>query len=293
MPRVMPARPEYLRAVAVGRPIGVDREAKVLRGYVVAQHGAFKSTGRGQFDNEALAMIADLANRKPAGLKSRFTHPGASDDGLGKFLGRAKGAYVSTATDARTGKAVPAVRADLHFDESAFKTPSGDLASYIMSLAESDPDALSSSIVVKADRFVPGKNGELVKLSEDDDGPEGVTPLWRPRELQASDIVDTGDAVDGLLSAGIDTEGLPLAELWKGAQMLDHLFAGQSREVVEARCREFLNKYLSRRFGDEEHQPVPPAPPVPTPTPRLDSTELKLAEMNLYLRRLTSDRRQG
>lgn len=288
MPRTMPARPEYLRATVVGRPVGVDREARVLRGYVVAQLGEFKSAGRGRFDQESLTQIVNLTNAKPAGLKSRFTHPGMSDDGLGKFLGRARGAYLGTATDARTGQPVPAVRADLHFDPSASKTPSGDLAGYIMSLAESDPDAMSSSIVVKPDRFVPDKHGKLVKLADDDEGPPDVTPLWRPRELHASDIVDQGDAVDGLLSAGIDVDGLPLSELWRGAQMLDAVFAGQSREVVAARCEEFLRKYLDRRFGDEEHTPIPPAPVAPEPTPKLDATRLKLDEMDLYLRRLTS-----
>ncbi len=49
-------------------------------------------------------------------------------------------------------------------------------------------------------------------------------------------MVDTGDAVDGLLSARLDAEGLPDAAVRQGAALLDRVFSGQAPEVVACRC---------------------------------------------------------
>ncbi len=237
----MPTIPMWESLKYAGRPIGVDREARVLRGYVVAQRGPFKTKGRGEFDDKSLASIVELMNSGSAGLKSRFTHPDMSSDGLGKFLGRSRNARL-TDDGAK-------VRADLHFDPSASKTPNGDLADYVMSLAESDPDALSSSLVLTVDREFRLEPDGTRKT--DTDG-EPLPPLWRPKKLHASDIVDTGDAVDGLLSAGVDVDGLPLSALWRGAEMLDRLFADEPREVIEERLLGWMGRYLNGRFGPAE-----------------------------------------
>lgn len=232
----------------------VDRQANILRGYVIAQEGPFKSEGRGEFDKESLEALVKLGSTKPAGLKSRFTHPDMSSDGLGNFLGRAKNLRMDFATDARTGKRVNAVRGDLHFDSTALDTPpkgGKPLGVYVMDLAESDPDALSSSIVVKANQeFRQKKDGTL----ETDEAGEPLPPLWRPYELHASDIVDTGDAVDGLLSI----DDLPASTLWKGELLLNQLFDGKPREFVEQRLASFAKRYLDRTYGEPE--PAVPAP---------------------------------
>lgn len=278
MTQPIPAAPEWLAAKIAGRPAGVDREAKVLRGYVLAQEGPFKSDGRGEFDRAALDAIVRLGNAKAAGLKSRFAHPDLSSDGLGKFLGRSRGLYLSTATDERTGRPVSAVRGDLHFDPSAFSTPSGDLAGYVMSLAESDPGAISSSLVLRADQEMRReRDGTPTK------GPDGepLPPLWRPTELHASDIVDTGDAVDAILAPAGLAEALSAGRLdFNGlvalaAQALDGAFKGQPRGVVESRLTAWLSRYLDRRFGAEG----PPAA-----TPRLDALRLRLDRMALAAR---------
>jgi hypothetical protein len=277
----MKAKPEWLRAAFKSPATRVDREANVLRGMVVAQLGPFKSPGRGSFDKESLSMIVSLANSKSGGLKSRFTHPDMSSDGLGKFLGRVRDNRMDTALDERTGKIVPAVRGDLHFDKTSLDTPpegGKPLGLYVMDLAESDPAALSSSIVVEPDKFIEDGKGGLVKLGDGEDAPEGVTPLWRPRVLHASDIVDTGDAVDGLLSADLDIERLPLSVLWKGSQLLDAVFLDQSRDVIEERLKAYIERYLNRKFGE-------PAPAGPTPI--LDSRRLKMDEMKVLVRKLT------
>lgn len=233
MPKVMPVEPRFLRATVTGRPVGVDRDKKIIRGYVVAQAGDFKTPGRGAFDLRSLQTIVGMMNKSAAGLKSRFAHPTLSDDGLGKFLGRSKNARL----DGDQGRRV---RADLHLDPTSFKTPHGDLGTYVMELAESDPDALSSSLVLMADdeERVDAKGKPLVG----EDG-EPVSPIWRPTKLHASDIVDTGDAVDGLLSA----ETLPDAAVRQGCELLDRVFSGQPWEVVEARCLAWLGRYREHR----------------------------------------------
>jgi hypothetical protein len=187
-------RKQHLRAGGQLAPAGVDREAKVIRGMIVAKLGPFKSPGRGEFDNLALKSILRLMSGTKQGLRARYGHPGLADssEGLGTFLGRARSPRLDK--DGET----PAVRADLHFDETAFKTPQGDLAGYVMDLAESDPEALSSSLALWADlqfRIDP-KTGRQQLDAEGNPLP----PLWRPTKLEATDIVGIGDAVDGLLS---------------------------------------------------------------------------------------------
>jgi len=272
----MKAQPNWLRASIKSSTIGVDREKNILRGYVIAQEGPFKSDGRGEFDREALEAIVSLGNAKSGGLKSRFTHPDMSNDGLGKFLGRARDLRMDRAKDERTGKTVDAVRGDLHFDKTALDTPpegGKPLGLYVMDLAESDPGALSSSIVVVADQeYRREKDGTTMK----DAGGEPLPPLWRPTALHASDIVDTGDAVDGLLSAKFDVEQLPLSVLWKGEQLLDAVFFDQPRDVVEARLNAYVARYLNRKFGE------PPAPPA---TPKMDARRLRLQEMGIAVQK--------
>lgn len=246
-------KPNWESCKVSGRPIGVDRKAGIIHGYVVAQEGPFKSEGRGEFDELALQSIQRLmtANDKTGGTKSRFTHPNMSNDGLGKYLGRAQQPIMSTAIDARTGREVKAVRADLHMNRTALETSiegGKPLGVYVMDLAESDQGAISSSIVLSVD--------EVYRLEEDgsrkrNEKGDPLPPLWRPKAIHASDIVDTGDAVDGLLSA--DTiDGLPLAALWQGEELLDSVFAGQSREVIRERLTAWMDRYLSRKFGDSQ-----------------------------------------
>jgi HK97 family phage prohead protease len=175
-----------LAAPTSSRSIGVDRKAKVIRGYVVAELGTFKS-GRGQFDGHSLDKIVSLYRRHPVGLRSRFTHPTMFRDGLGSFLGRSKDAY-------RDGSKV---RADLHLANVSFGSPQGNLGQYVLDLAASDPDAFMSSLVLKADKI------ELVDARgrrKTDANGELLPPVWRPTELVASDLVDEGDATSSLLA---------------------------------------------------------------------------------------------
>lgn len=251
-------KPEWLRAGHVALESlaeGVDRKANVLRGMVMALEGPFKSHGRGEFDEDGLRGIVKLANSKPKGLRSNFTHESVSGDSLGKHLGRVKNARMSTAIAERDDKrvTVKAARGDLYFDQTALDTPpegGKPLGIYVMELAESDPDAISSSLVIQPELLY--RRDEKGKVLMDEEGNE-LPPLWIPKKLFGSDIVAVGDAVDGLLSAGIDVDGLPDAVVRRGKELLDKQFEGADRETIKARCLSWLERYLDLKFGEEVH----------------------------------------
>jgi hypothetical protein len=258
---------EWLRAdvgAAADPKVMVDREAGIVYGHVLAEAGPFKSKGRGEFDGTSLDRIVELAAKTPAGLKSRFTHPTLSGDGLGKFLGRDKNVR-------RDGDKV---RADLHLDRTALDTPpSGGkpLGHYVMDLAMSDPDAFGSSLVLKADK-------EIRLLSDGtaqkDEKGNALPPLWRPTALRACDVVDEGDAVHGgFLSADAD---LPESVVRKATELLNEQFPDADRAALRARCLAWYDRYEDLRFGPADgpeeaamsEAEAAAAPPKPAPAPK-------------------------
>lgn len=240
----LPAQSEWLSSKQSGKPAQIDRESNIIRGYVVAEAGVFKDR-RGQFNKRSLSEIIELGNQAERGIKSRFTHPNLSDDGLGKHLGRAKNFRFH-----RNGKKV---LADLHLNPTAMKEPpegGRPLGEYIMELAETDPGSFSSSLVLqKEDEIKLDADGERVY---DDVGPEPA--IWHPIVLHASDVVDTGDAVDDFLSlslGGVDEE-LPDAIVRKATQFLDAKFKNvDGPDAIRKRADAFLSRYCLNRFGDE------------------------------------------
>ena len=123
--------------------------------------------------------VVELGNRPNKGIKVRWTHPSMLEDGMGKYLGRAKNFRVSSDGT----KAL----ADMHISESAFTSPMGNLGGYVLSLAQEDPDAFGTSAVVQYNTIEPADIGEL--------------PTIRVTRLYASDVVDEPAANDGLFSA--------------------------------------------------------------------------------------------
>lgn len=193
---------EYLRAdIAQGllaEGDAVDREGGdhgqgMLRRVSVITRG--EALGHYMWiDRVMLTEVAGAINAAPEGIKGRFTHPGLSSDGLGSYLGRYKNAAV-------VGDRVVA---DLHFAQSAHETPDGDLASYVMQLAEDDPQAFGTSIVFEDD---PKSRKEFEAQHLDEEG-NFQTPdkkntknyrHARLRSLRAVDAVDSPAAnPDGL-----------------------------------------------------------------------------------------------
>jgi hypothetical protein len=241
------ATPDWLRANVKGSN-GVDREREVISGVIVAEEGDFKTPGRGAFDGQSLRSIVRLMRENKAGTKGRFTHPGLSSDGLGTYLGRFKEPRrdkIMRPNSDGTFRQVEIVRADMHLDPTSHTTPNGDLGKYVLDLAESDPDAFGTSLVLKADQEqrLDSKGRPLLN-----DKGEPLSPLWRPTEIHALDCVDTGDATNSFLSV----DDLPDAVVRRATELLDKQFGDAGRDVIEARCKAWLDRYLSVRFGDPE-----------------------------------------
>lgn len=193
---------------ARGGKLRVDRDAGIIRGIAVITRG--EALGHDLWiDSDFLSEVADAGKDAKAGVKARFTHPGLSADGLGSFLGRAK--------DLRLDSDI--VRGDLHLSDTAYDTPKGDLATYVMDMAEMEPDMFGSSIVFYEDI---GAESRHRAEHEDEDGNFGSPdednvsnfPHARLAQLRAVDMVDSpGANPEGLFHRDdIHSEAEALAE---------------------------------------------------------------------------------
>lgn len=234
----MKETPDWLRTgICLSDSLDVDETSNIVRGYIVAEKGAFKSKGRGEFDDKSLRQIVTLMKKDPEGTKVRFGHPTLSNDGLSSYLGRAKNPRLDG----------DRVRADLHVSPVAMRAPVGGISrgEHIITRSKLDPTSFGSSLVLMADQEYRLDNHKKPRV---DEAGEMLPPLWRPTEIHASDCVDSGDACHtGFLS----TEGLNDEVVRLGSDLLDKQFAGQDREVIRARATAWLERYLSFRFGDE------------------------------------------
>jgi hypothetical protein len=161
--------------LTAGTPF-VDREAGVIHGFSVVTKG--EALGHNfLIDEQFLDEIVSQGNRSKLGFKSRFDHPNASSTSMGTVLGRAK----------NFRKSDQSVRADLHLLDAARKAPDGDLAGYVMDLAEEDPQAFGASIVFHAE-FVEQRD-EHGEQKKDKEG-KPLMRIARLKKLMAVDVVD-------------------------------------------------------------------------------------------------------
>ncbi len=162
-------------------PEKVDRENHVIRGVSATQ--AVEALGHSfLLDQTTINTIVQLGQEKNKGIKSRFTHPGLSSNGLGKFLGRAHNWQVQG----------NAAIMDLHLSELAAKAPQGDLREYTETLAEKESDMFGMSIVFNHDLIWMTKEGAIIDARKGDRPKNATTklPLSRPTALHAVDLVD-------------------------------------------------------------------------------------------------------
>jgi hypothetical protein len=162
---------------------GVDRKYKddqshgLIKGVAVMTKGKVKDDRAWTIDDTTLDQIVLAGNsQSSAGVKSRFGHPPLFADGIGTFLGRMKDFY-------RDGDVA---RADLYINKAAHDAPKGDLANYVMDLAESDPESFGTSAV-------------LGEFSLEEKG-KGLPPVLRIKSLVGVDVVDDPAANDGMFS---------------------------------------------------------------------------------------------
>ncbi len=218
----------YFRAdIARGGAVRVNRKEEVIEGFAVVTKGVTHDE-RGEFDDIGLDSVVVLGNKIKAGVKSRFGHPNMSSTALGTFLGRTKNFR-------RDGDIV---RADLHIDPTAHETPDGDLAGYVMNLAESDPQAFGSSMVIHWDEEF---REEKTKEGED------LPPYIRVKKLLSVDIVDDPAANNGLFGMPFFSESVrPSAEM---TVFLDR-FLNQPESV--AKVIAFLERYGANKNKEEK-----------------------------------------
>lgn len=235
-------------------------------------------------DDVTLEQVSEFASRGNHGVKSRFTHPSMSADGMGRHLGRIKDVRVDG----------DRVIGDLHFAESAHKTPDGDLASYVMDLAEEDPQAAGLSIVFEHDpieemAFFESYSDDSGEFSSPDPNNVNGYPHVRLSKLRAADVVDEPAAnPEGLF----DRQTLPrdVDELLSYAAGLSEDKPKQIAFGVDAdRATQFLTRWLDSHglslTQKAEEQPMsadvkaaaPETPVEPQPT-----REEFLSELSRY-----------
>lgn len=221
-------------------------------------------------DEQFLADTTAAINRGESGIKARFTHPGLSSDGIGKYLGRI--------TDARMEG--NKVLADLHFQESATKTPDGNLADYVMQLAEDDPQSFGLSIVfdVNEEQMTQHREehtfGKPAKFVSPDEENKNNYPHARMSSLRAADAVDSPAAnPDGLFhreqEIAQDADGLFAFALGLSADQPQLRALSVDPDRVRAAVVRFMDRHgLTLQKGSEPMANTAPAGD-PAPIPQL------------------------
>jgi len=219
---------------------GGDGGAGLIRGVSIITRG--EALGHGVWiDRDMLSQVKSSINAMKIGTKARFTHPGLSGDGLGKYLGRFKNARIDG----------DVVRADLHFAESAHETPDGDLAGYVMSLAEQDPEAFGASIAYEPDeraqtQFITEHEEDGVFVSPDESNIKNL-PHARMSKLRATDIVDEPAAnPDGLFHRGQEIAEEAEACMSYALGLSDKCPTLTLLDIDPDRVQGFVQKYLDR-----------------------------------------------
>lgn len=260
--------PAFFRSTVSRRPPGrVDRDRMVIERFSVITQG--EALGHGLWiDAEFLSSLVDLGNEFGSrGVKSRFTHPGLSSDGLGKALGRSK----------RFNLAEGQVYADLYLLRAASKSPDGDLPTYVMELAEEDPEVFGASIVFSRD-----VEGEQVFL--DQHSPEGRFQSPDPRNtknlpharlgrLIAVDVVDTPAAnPGGFFSAGQEAAATAEVALSYLLGLSDKAPSAETTFGIHPdRARQFVGRFFQTRGLELRSKEASVSDPTPATLAELKS----------------------
>ena len=264
----------YFRAGAAGvkddsRVVrdGGHYAAGLIEGFSVITRG--EALGHGMWIDSL--FVADVqAQFDSKGVTSRYTHPGMSGDALSKKLGRAFDAELQG----------DQVYADLHLQKNAHKSPDGDLAEHVMSIAEEDPESFGASIVFEHDieaytEFHLSHGAELIGSELD------FTNFQSPDELNTKNLphamLGTLRNVDIVSDPAANPDGLFCVDpTFEKLESFACYAMGLSEELPESlngldprRARSFLNGFLNKKelhiMANSEKQPV-------------DDSELKTGE---------------
>ena len=228
--------------------------AGVISGVSLCSRG--EALGHGMWcDSVFLEQIVECGNSNLKPLKSRFAHPGLCSDGIGKSLGTIEGLHV--VGDQSLG--------DFHFYASAHKTPDGDLANYVMDLAEEDPVNFGLSIVFthdqEAEQELLTENGAKLEATDEgvpcwnmdgftspDPGNINNLPHARIAELRACDVVDDPAANPGGLFHRQDamlSQASNVIDFVLGKSEAKPAFSAFGAEISIERVKDFFNSRLA------------------------------------------------
>lgn len=210
----------------------VDRKNNIIFGASLIQLGDLNDDRDWTVDDGTLSNALEIMQRGNNGSKARFTHPNMSADGMGSYLGRWKNLRIDG----------DKLRGDLHVAQSAFKTPNGDLGTYVMDMAEEDPESFGVSLATRIDDEAM-KNLKAEKKTSDPAW-KGRTPL-RFKAVHAADVVDEPAATRGgfFSLSEVDNRNLPA----QATALLNSYFADAEPEVVTARINGFLTTYFKEK----------------------------------------------
>ncbi|HUX01275.1 MAG TPA: hypothetical protein VMY35_09900, partial [Phycisphaerae bacterium] len=241
-------------ASPVERQGGVPGEG-LIRGMSMVTRG--EALGHYEWlDDEFIGSVVESGQAAPKGVKSRFTHPSLSGDGLGSFLGRVRSARLSA--DGR--KAI----GDLHLSRAAHRSPDGDLGGYVMDLAVEDPEAFAVSIVYEPDYEAEEQHALEHGAFRDEDewgpflnfrdftspDPDNVKdlPHARLKRLFAADVVDDPAAnPDGLFHREQQVAEDAEAVMSYALGLTDRSPEGVAFDVHPERVRGFVNRFMEAR----------------------------------------------
>ena len=212
---------------------GGEYGAGYIKNFAVITQG--EALGHGAWvDSEFIAQVASELGRAKKGIKSRYTHPNQCGDSLSKGLGRV---FYRADGDGK-------VRGDLHFWKAAHKTPDGDLAGFLLDLANDDPEAFGASI-----SFMRDAEAEEMFAAANPSSPDPANvnnyPHVRLGQLRFVDIVDEPAAnPDGLFHR--DDTAAKAAELLEyGLGLSDTKPEGSLFGVEPDRLLGFVSNFLS------------------------------------------------
>ena len=231
---------------------GGEYGAGLISGFAVITRG--EALGHGMWADEVfIGQVSEALSK--GSVKSRYTHPDMSSDGLAKSLGRAH---------FRTSDEKDVARGDLHFYKSSRKAPDGDLGGHVLSLAEEDSEAFGASIVFYHDYEAEDefRNENLEEFTYQDHrgndrtsqrfkSPDPLNtknlPHCRLESLKGCDIVgDPAANPDGLFSRDSTFEEIQaFAEYIFGES--EDLPLVESFDVDPERAKSFLSKFLSSK----------------------------------------------
>lgn len=280
----MPKREMFRTDVLKSDNARVDRKAKVIFGANLMQIGDLNEGDSRNWtvDAETLSQAAKFMSQGNNGTKARYTHPNMSSDGMGSFLGRWKNAKVDGDT----------LRGDLHVAEAAFNSPQGDLGTYVLDLAEEDPEAFGVSLATKLDwdnldEFESAQYEERRQARKNNEAlPELKKWPMRFTGIRAGDVVDEPAATRGgfFSLTDVDNRNLPA----QATVLLNSYFADAEPDVVTARINGFLATYFKGKgltmSTSTVEKPVEVPAPAPVQQPQVDLSAERAAAADLAVK---------